>query len=338
MKIRFRKINVKKFIFDFKLLQYLSLTLFLFGVINTSIAADVYPNKPIRLVLGYAPGGVADITARLVAQKMSEILEQQVIVDNRPSAGGIVAGEVVAASEHDGYTLLHMNYGNAVSAAIFKKLPYDIKTDFEPISAMGFFDIVMLVDGKSEISSIQNFIAKARAQPYKYNIGSVSVGSGQHMAALLFKSMLDLPVEIVPYKSTSALFMALQAKDIELAFEVISPSIPLIKAGSITAIGVSSSKRNVNLPSVPTLSESGVKGYEVVAWNGIAAPAKTPKVIIERLNKAVNLALSKPDIKSKFQELGIEAKGGSPEEFRSILLNEINKWNKLVATMQLEKQ
>ena len=123
MKIRFRKINVKKFIFDFKLLQYLSLTLFLFGVINTSIAADVYPNKPIRLVLGYAPGGVADITARLVAQKMSEILEQQVIVDNRPSAGGIVAGEVVAASEPDGYTLLHMNYGNAVSAAIFKKLP-----------------------------------------------------------------------------------------------------------------------------------------------------------------------------------------------------------------------
>lgn len=300
--------------------------------------ADVYPSKPIRLVLGYAPGGVADITARLVAQKMSETLGQQVIVDNRPSAGGIVAGEVVATAEPDGYTLLHMNYGNAVSAAIFKKLPYDIRTDFEPISAMGFFDIVVTVDGGSDIKTIQDFIAKARANPYKYNVGTVSVGSGQHMAATLFKSMLNLPIEIIPYKSTSALFMGLQSKDVAVAFEVISPSLPLIKATSIRAISVSSSKRSPNLPDVPTLSEAGVKGYSVLAWNGVAAPAKTPKKIIEQLNKAINQALKSPEVRAKFRDLGIEPRGGSPEDFKLILNNEIVKWNKLVDDLQMEKQ
>lgn len=320
------------------LMKFLSLFIFAFCGLIEFANADVYPNKPIRLVLGYAPGGVADITARLVAQKMSETLGQQVIVDNRPSAGGIVAGEVVATADPDGYTLLHMNYGNAVSAAIFKKLPYDIRTDFEPISAMGFFDVVISVDGGSDVKSIQDFIAKARANPYKYNVGTVSVGSGQHMAATLFKSMLNLPVEIIPYKSTSALFMGLQSKDVTVAFEVISPSLPLIKASSIRAISVSSSKRNFNLPDVPTLSESGVKGYNVLAWNGLAAPAKTPKKIIDQLNKAVNLALKSPEVRAKFKDLGIEPKGGSPEEFKQILNNEILKWNKLVDDLQMEKQ
>ena len=328
---------VKIFTFEFFVKFFCLFALSIGGSLQSAMA-DVYPSKPIRLVLGYAPGGVADITARLVAQKMSETLGQQVIVDNRPSAGGIVAGEVVATAEPDGYTLLHMNYGNAVSAAIFKKLPYDIRTDFEPISAMGFFDIVVSVDGRSDIKSIQDFIVKARANPYKYNIGTVSVGSGQHMAATLFKTILNLPVEIIPYKSTSALFMGLQSQDIAVAFEVISPSLSLIKASSIKAIAVSSSRRSANLPDVPTLSESGVKGYSVLAWNGVAAPAKTPKKIIDQLNKAVNLALNNPEVRAKFRDLGIEPKGGSPEDFKLILNNEISKWNKLVDELQMEKQ
>jgi tripartite-type tricarboxylate transporter receptor subunit TctC len=297
-----------------------------------------YPNKPIRLVVGYAPGGVADITARMVAQKLSDALGQQVVVDNKPSAGGIVAGETVAKADPDGYTLLHMNYGNAVSAAMFNKMPYDIKRDFQPISAMGFFDVVMLVDKSSDIQSVQDFIAKARANPEKYNIGTVSLGSGQHMSAVLFKSLTGLNTTIVPYRTTPSLMLALKSKDIAVAFEIISPAMPLIRGGEIKAMAVSSGMRFRGLPEVPTLAESGVKGYNVTAWNGVAAPAKTPRPIIERLNKEINAALALPDVRSKFQDVGIDARGGTPEELRDILSTEIDKWNNLVTTMKLERQ
>lgn len=297
-----------------------------------------YPNKPIRLVVGYAPGGVADITARMVAQKLSDALGQQVVVDNKPSAGGIVAGDTVAKAEPDGYTLLHMNYGNAVSAAMFNKMPYDIKKDFQPISAMGFFDVVMLVDKSSDIQSVQDFIAKAKAAPEKYNIGTVSLGSGQHMSAVLFKSLTGLNTTVVPYKTTPSLMLALKGKDISVAFEIISPVMPLIRSGEIKAMAVSSGTRFRGLPEVPTLMESGVKGYNVTAWNGVAAPAKTPRPIIERLNKEINAALALPDVRSKFQDVGIDARGGTPEELRDILSTEIDKWNNLVTTMKLERQ
>jgi tripartite-type tricarboxylate transporter receptor subunit TctC len=299
--------------------------------------AQAYPTKPIRLVLGYAPGGVADITARLVAQKLSASLGQQVIVDNKPSAGGIVAGETVAKAEPDGYTLLHMNYGNAVSAAMFRTMPYDIQRDFQPVSAMGFFDVVMLVDKNSAIQSVQDFVAKAKASPDKYNIGTVSLGSGQHMAASLFKSLARLPTTIVPYKTTPSLLLALKSNDIQLAFEIISPALPLIRSGEIKALAVSSANRFRGLPEVPTLLESGVKGYEVTAWNGIAAPAKTPRAIIDRLNKEINVVLALPEVRSKFQELGIDSRGGSPEDLRNILESEIDKWNNLVTVMNIER-
>jgi tripartite-type tricarboxylate transporter receptor subunit TctC len=300
-------------------------------------AADVYPSKPIRLVLGYAPGGVADITARLIAQKMSDSMGQQIVVDNRPSAGGIVAAQAVAAADPDGYTILHLNYGNAVSEAIFKKLPYDIQKDFEPVSLMGSFDVLMLVDKNSDIQNVADFIAKAKANPEKYNIGSVSVGSGQHMSASLFKSMTGLQVELVPYKATSNLFMALKSKDISVAFEIISPAMPMIKSGDLKPLAVSSAKRYEALANVPTLNESGVKGYDVVAWNGMAVPAKTPRAIVDRLNKEVNLALKDPEVKAKFQSVGIEPKGGSPEDLKALLANEIAKWKKLVAQLNMEK-
>lgn len=308
------------------------------SVSGVQAQANNYPNKPIRLVVGYAPGGVADITARMVAQKLSDALGQQVVVDNKPSAGGIVAGDTVAKAEPDGYTLLHMNYGNAVSAAMFNKMPYDIKKDFQPISAMGFFDVVMLVDKSSDIQSVQDFIAKAKAAPEKYNIGTVSLGSGQHMSAVLFKSLTGLNTTVVPYKTTPSLMLALKGKDISVAFEIISPVMPLIRSGEIKAMAVSSGTRFRGLPEVPTLMESGVKGYNVTAWNGVAAPAKTPRPIIERLNKEINAALALPDVRSKFQDVGIDARGGTPEELRDILSTEIDKWNNLVTTMKLERQ
>jgi tripartite-type tricarboxylate transporter receptor subunit TctC len=303
-----------------------------------ALAQAAYPNKPIRLLVGYAPGGVADITARQVALKLSESLGQQVIVDNKPSAGGIVAGEAVAKADPDGYTLLYMNYGNAVSAAYFTKMPYDIQRDFQPISAIGFFDVVMLVDKSSDIKSVQDFINKARANPDKYTIGSVSLGSGQHMAATLFNSLTGLPTVLVPYKTTPSLMLALKSKDITVAFEIITPSMTLLRSGEIRALAVSSTNRFKGLPDVPTMAEAGVKGYDVTAWNGMAAPAKTPRPIIDRLNKEINAVLALPEVRNKFSEFGIDSRGGSPEDLKNILASEVDKWNKLVDSMKIERQ
>ena len=300
--------------------------------------AQTYPSKPIRLMVGYAPGGVADITARLVAQKLSESLGQPVVVENRPSAGGILAADVVAKADPDGYTLLHLNSGNAISAASFRKLPFDVKKDFETISNMGSIDFVVLVDKSSDIKTMADFMAKTKANPGKTNIGTVNIGSGQHMAASLFKSITGVDSPIVPYKATPALFGALKSKEIDVVFEVVSPALSLIRSGELRAIAVSSSRRFAGLPGVPTLMESGVKDFDVMAWNGLAAPAKTPKAIIERLNKEVNAVLALPDVQKRFQDLGIDPRGGTPEELRALLLSEVDKWVNLVTTLNMERQ
>ena len=303
-----------------------------------AVAAQTYPSKPIRLVVGYGPGGVADITARLVAQKLTESMGQPVIVENRPSAGGIMAGDLVAKADPDGYTLLHLNSGNAISAASFRKLPFDVKKDFETIANMGAVDFVVLVDKSSDIKTMADFVAKARANPGKTNIGTVSIGSGQHMAATLFKSITGVDAPVVPYKATPALFAALKGKDIDVVFEVVSPALSLIRGGELRAIAVSSAKRFAGLPDVPTMMESGVKDFDVNAWNGLAAPAKTPKAIIDRLNKEVNAVLALPDVQKRFQDLGIDPRGGTPGELRNKLFSEVDKWTSLVSTMNMERQ
>jgi tripartite-type tricarboxylate transporter receptor subunit TctC len=305
---------------------------------QTAATPQSWPSKPIKLVVGYAPGGVADITARMVAQKLSVSLGQQVIIENKPSAGLIVASEMVAKSDPDGYTLLHLNYGNAVSAALYRSLPFDTVRDFAPVSAMGFFDVLVLANKGSSINSIKDVIAMARATPDKLNIGTVSIGSGQYMAASLFKAMTGLNLTIVPFKSTPALITALKSNDIQVAFEIGAPVLSLVRSGELKAIAISSPKRFASLPEVPTMMESGVAGYQVTAWNGIAAPAKTPRAIIERINREVNAALAQPDIRQRFQEFGIDARGGSPEELRDLLAGEIVKWKDLVEATKMEKQ
>jgi tripartite-type tricarboxylate transporter receptor subunit TctC len=274
----------------------------------------------------------------MIAQKISVSLGQQVIIENKPSAGLIVASEMVAKADPDGYTLLHLNYGNAVSAALYRTLPFDTVRDFAPVSAMGFFDVMVLANKGSSINSIRDVIAMAKASPEKLNIGTVSIGSGQYMAASLFKAMTGLNLTIVPFKSTPALVTALKSNDIQVAFEIGAPVMAMVKSGDLKALAITSAKRFETLPEVPTMVESGVAGYQVTAWNGIAAPAKTPRAIIERLNREVNAALADPDIRQKFQNFGIDARGGSPEDLRDLLASEISKWKNLVETTKMEKQ
>jgi tripartite-type tricarboxylate transporter receptor subunit TctC len=313
------------------------LTGMLLCAVAGAAVAQAWPVKPVRIVVGYAAGGVGDIVARLIAQKMSQALGQQVIVDNRPSAGGIIAAEIVAKAEPDGYTLLHLNYGNAVSVALFNSLPYDIERDFAPVSPMGFFDVLVLVNRTSTLGGVRDLVRAANTMPEKFNVGTVSIGSGQHMAAELFKATTGANLTIVPFKTTPALIAALMGNEIQAAFEIGAPVMSLVKNGDLKVLAVSSRRRFAGLPDVPTVQESGIAGYDVTAWNGLAAPAKTPRAVIERLNREVNAALAAPDIRQRFQELGIEARGGSPEDLAAALSAEIAKWKKLVADVKLEK-
>jgi len=286
--------------------------------------AQAYPTRPIKIVIGYGAGGVADVMARLV--------------DNKPGAGQIVAAQTVAKADPDGYTLLFLNTGNVISASLFKSLPYDTEKDFAPISPVGFFGILIITDPKSEIKSLKDLIQQAKAKPGQLNIGATSVGSTQNLSAELFKTMAGITVSIVPYKSTPDLITALGRHDLHAAFESPVTTLNLIRDGQIRALALTSTKRFAGLADVPTVQESGLKGYEVTTWNAIAAPAKTPKPVIDRLHKEILAALAQPDIQQKFGEFGIEARGGTPEETRRLVANEIVKWRDVIKAANIEPQ
>jgi len=305
---------------------------------GTPVLAQSYPSKPVRIVVPFGPGGVGDISARVLAQKMSETIGQQVLVENRPGAGGIVASETVAKAEPDGHTLLLLTNGQAVSVSLFKSLPYDAVQDFAPVSTLGFFDMVVLVNGDSKVGSVGELIAAAKASPGKLNIGTINPGGTQHLAAELFKSMAGIDVQTVPFKGTPAVLTALRGNEVQAAFEFIAAAMPQIKGGGLKPLAVTSNRRFSGLPDVPTVAESGVAGYEASAWNGIAAPAKTPRPIVAQLNKEVNAALAAPDVRERLQGLAVDARGSTPEQFRALLEFEIAKWRAVIERAKIERQ
>jgi len=301
-------------------------------------SAQNYPARPIKIIVPFGAGGVADITARVLAQKMSETIGQQVLVENRPSAGGIIASEAVAKAEPDGYTLLLISNGNAVSATLFKSLPYDTVNDFAPVSTAGFFDLVVLVNGDSKIGSVRELISAAKANPAKFNIGTINIGSTQHLSAELFRSMAGVEAQTVPFKGTPAVVTALRANDVQVAFEILAPVMSQIKAGALKPLAVTSNRRFPGLPNVPTVSESGLPGYQSSSWNGIAAPARTPQAIIDRLNREINAAVAAPEVKQRLQDLGVEARAGTPQALKDLLVSEIAKWRAVIERAKIEKQ
>jgi tripartite-type tricarboxylate transporter receptor subunit TctC len=300
--------------------------------------AQGYPARPVRIIVPFAAGGVADITARVLAQKLSETLGQQALVENRPSAGGILASEAVAKAEPDGHTLLLITNGNAVSASLFKSLPYDTVNDFAPVSTVGFFDLVLLVNSDSKIASVRDLVAFAKANPNKLNVGTINIGSTQNLAAELFKSMAGIDAQVVPFKGTPAVITALRGNDVQAAFEILAPVLPQIRGGAVKALAVTSSRRFAALPEVPTVAEAGIAGYQASSWNGIAAPSKTPQAIIDRLNREINAALATPEVKQRLQDLGVEARASTPAALRELLVAEIAKWRAVIERAKIEKQ
>jgi tripartite-type tricarboxylate transporter receptor subunit TctC len=297
-----------------------------------------YPSRPVRLLVPFGPGGVGDITARVVAQKIGASLGQQIVVDNRPGAGGIVASEIVAKAAPDGYTLLLLNNAHAVSMSLFKSLPYDTLRDFAPVSSISTFSAVLLVNPDSPIKSVKDLISTAKASPGKLNVGTIQIGATQHLSSELFKSMAGLDWVHVPYTNTGLLLTGLRGNGIQVAFEFIAPVVGMVKAGQFRALAVSTRTRFSGLPDVPTVHEAGVPGYEVMSWNGVAAPAGTPKSVIDRLNRAITEALAMPDVKQRFQELAVDARPDTPEGFRKLVASEIVKWGKVIETARIPKQ
>ena len=293
-------------------------------------AAQNYPARPIRLLVPFGPGGVGDITARVVAQKMSVTLGQPVIIDNRPSAGGVVATELVAKAEPNGYTLLLLNNSHAISQSLFRKLPYDTARDFVPISTLSTFSVVVLVAPDSTIRSVKELIAQAKSSPGKLTVATIQIGSTQHLAAELFKAMAGIDVVNVPFTNTGAVLTALRGSNVQVAFEITAPVIGQIRGGGLRALAVSPATRFPGLPDVPTVAEAGVPGYQVTSWNGIAAPAKTPKAIVNVLSKAIIEGVNAADVRQRFQELGAEARSATPEAFRDFYAAEIAKWSKVI--------
>jgi tripartite-type tricarboxylate transporter receptor subunit TctC len=292
--------------------------------------ADTFPSKPIRIVVPFGPGGVADLTARTVAQKLSESLGQPVIIDNKPGAGGVGAGEAVAKAEPDGHTLLLMSNGTAVSAGLFKSLPFDAVRDFAPVSTLGYFDLAVLASANAPYKNLGELMAFAKANPGKLNVGTINIGSTQHLAAELFKSRTGLDFLIVPFNGTPALTTALRGSQVDVAIEILGPMMGQVSSKAVRPLAILGDERAAQVPDVPTVMQSGVANFDVSSWNALAAPAKTPKDVIARLNKEVQAALAHPDVKKKLFELNVSARGSTPEKLGELLASDIKRWGEVI--------
>jgi tripartite-type tricarboxylate transporter receptor subunit TctC len=299
-----------------------------FGALLTAVAlstsanaqtAATFPSKPLKIVVPFGAGGIADLTARTVGTKMAEILGQPVVIENKPGAGGIAAGDIVAKSEPDGTTMLLMSNATAVSENLFKTMPFDTSKDFAPVTTLGFFDIALITKADSPYKTIAELLAFAKANPGKLNVGTINIGSTQNLAAELFKSTAAINVQIVPFNGTPAVVTALRGGQIDAAVEILGPVKTQIDAKAINALAVMGLKRSPSLPNIPTAKESGIANMNAASWNALAVAAKTPKDIVAKLHNAAEKALAAPDVKKRLADLGVEAGASSPEVLGELL-------------------
>jgi len=306
---------------------------------RTSSAQPAWPTRPIRWILGFAPGGAGDITARLLAPRLQAVLGQPVLIENRPSAGGIVAAEAVARAEPDGHVLLLVTSTSPTAAAFYKALPFDTERDFAPVGMISSFGHALLVAPNAPWRDLADVIAAARARPGAVNLGSIAVGTAQHFAAERFRLMAGLRAETVTYRSTPDLVNAIAAGDVHLGFETLPPVIGQIgQGGRVKALAISSAARFPGLPDIPTASEAGLPDYVAESWNGIQAPARTPRSVAERLNRAVNDLLAQHDVRDRLLALGLVPQPGTPEALQDRLAREIAVYARVMQEAGIERQ
>lgn len=298
------------------------------------VAADMhdisrFPAKPIRIVVGFTPGGGPDITARLIAQKLTEAWKQQVIVDNRPGAGGTIAANTVANANPDGYTLLSVSSAHAVAPAIYDKLPYDTRKDLSGITSTATSKYLLVVAPASTIKSVKDLLSAAKAKPGQLNFSSAGVGSGSHFAAELFRSMAGVTVVHVPFKGIPEALTETMSGRVQFFMSPIANAVNLVKEGKLVALGVTSPQRDPLVPDVPTIAEAGVPGYESELWFGLLTSSKTPRALIARLNGEITRILREPDVKRRWAPLGLEPIPSTPEQFDRRIAGEITLFTKL---------
>jgi tripartite-type tricarboxylate transporter receptor subunit TctC len=305
---------------------------------HQATAEEKYPSKPVRIVLPFAAGGVADITARIVADKLGAKLGSRFYIENQPGAGGIAAARSVTSSSADGYTLALLTNGTAVSVSLFNKLPYDPLRDFVPISSLGFFDFVFATSADSKFKTLADFVAAAKAKPGTLNVGTINIGSTQNLSAELFKTAAGIDFTIVPYRGTPELLVSSLQGNVALVIDSYSAMKGNLADGKVRALASSGAVRSESTPDIPTLQESGVANYDVVSWNALFAPVGTPSEIVKTLNQALREVLAEAEVKSRLLDLGIEAKASSPEEISGRLRSDIDKWRRVIETAGIQKQ
>jgi tripartite-type tricarboxylate transporter receptor subunit TctC len=299
--------------------------------------AQAYPTRPVRVILPFAAGGVADVTSRLLAEKLGEKLGQRFVIENMGGPGGIAAGRAAASAAPDGYTMYLITNGTAISVALYKQLPFDPVKDFAPVSGVGNFELVLATSADSPYKTLGDLIKAARAQPGKLNIGTIAVGSTQNLGAELFRSSAKLNIQLIPYKTTPDVTVGLLRNDIQMMIDFYAAMRAGLTDKKLRPLATSGSTRAEFMPDVPTVAEAGVPGYEVLSWNALGVPRGTPQPIIATLNKAIREVLAMPDIVKRYREVGITARASSPEEVSKRFVADVKKWSEVIERAKIPR-
>jgi tripartite-type tricarboxylate transporter receptor subunit TctC len=302
------------------------------------MAQTAYPDRPVKLIVPFAPGGFTDVSARILAHKLSESMGQQFIVENKPGAGSTIGTEYVAKSAPDGYTLLMISSTHVISPWLYKNLRYDPVKSFAPVSKIGDSAYVLLVNPKVPARTVQEYVALAKAKPDSIRFSSSGNGSSQHLMGGLFAALTGAPIKHVPYRGSSGAMTDLVSGVVESSFAAVPNALPQLSAGRVRALAVTTGKRAPQLPDVPTMQEAGVPGYDASVWLALLAPAGTPPEIVRRLNAEVTKTLGEPETKKSLSDVGVEASASTPEQMTTLLGDELTRWGKIVKEARLTMQ
>jgi len=308
----------------------LVLSLSLGAFASRPVAAETYPSKPVRIIVPYGPGGIADVTMRMVADNLSKKFGQQFFIENRPGAAGVLGMQATEQAPADGYTMTMIGGGLTIAKALFKKLPYDLENDFTPISTTASYGLVIVTKADSKFKTIQDLIAAAKAKPGTINFGTINAGSAQNLSAVLFQLLAGIDVAVIPYKTTPDLANAVLRGDVDVAFEYFVGFQSPIQNNQVTVLATTGKERAANLPNIPTVAESGVPDYEVTSWNGLAVRKGTPDEIVRTLNRAVDEALKSPQVQKFSSEAGMDARSMSPEALHERIVSDVAKWARVI--------